>query len=84
MPLPISLTNGWLNGLDNEHRLVFYYPPTSVVDPHWLQCGSGSRESEQCGFGTDPAPYHGQNLKSPKVEFILPKNILYVGTNNSS
>ncbi len=24
----------------------------SVVDPHWFQCGSGSREPNQCGFMT--------------------------------
>ncbi len=55
----------------NRYHLLF-----SVVDPHWIscgswsgssfltQCGSGSREPKQCGF----IPV--QTFKSQKVEFL--------------
>ncbi len=41
-----------MNGLENFVWCGYRSSVAGLVDPHWLQCGSGSRFSPQCGSGS--------------------------------
>jgi hypothetical protein len=48
-------------------------PKSSVSDPHWSQCGSGSCKLPQCGSGSGLC-YHTGNSSYTRLSFV---HILY-------